>query len=214
VLTAIALGFALGLRHAFDPDHVIAVSTLVARHRSPWTATWVGMSWGIGHSATILAAGALMIAARVAIPAGLTRSAEAGVGVLLLALGAANLAAAAGTATPEPAGLAGEGPPLRTSLARSGITGLLHGLAGSGAVALLATAAMPAPAAAIVYLLVFALGSVAGMVAFSLLLGAPLVALGEEASWRRGLTALTGLVSLAFGAHLLHRLGWLSGWLS
>ena len=85
MLTAVALGFVLGLRHAFDPDHVIAVSAIAARHRSPWTASWVGVSWGVGHSATVLLSGALLIALRVAVPGGLARSLELGVGILLIA---------------------------------------------------------------------------------------------------------------------------------
>ena len=91
MLTAVLLGFVLGLRHAFDPDHVVAVSTVVARHHSPWTASWIGVSWGAGHALTILLVGACVVALQITIPEGLARSMELLIGVLLIALGVANL---------------------------------------------------------------------------------------------------------------------------
>jgi len=204
VLTAVLLGFFLGLRHAFDPDHVIAVSTLVARHRSAWVSTWVGISWGIGHSLTIFAVGFLVIALRIAIPAGVSTSLELCVGLLLVALGIANLAAAMpgrGREAPAPGG----GRPLGQILARSSLIGLAHGLAGSAAVALLATAAMPTPAAALVYLAVFGLGTVAGMTSFTLALGTPFAFLGPAAP--RLVTVGTGLASLLFGGYVIWEIG-------
>jgi len=202
MLTAVLLGFVLGLRHAFDPDHVIAVSTIVARHRSAWTASWIGVCWGIGHGATILGIGFLVIALQVAIPEGFARTIELGIGVLLVLLGILNLLAA----TPA-SSLPSHDAPLRASLARSGAIGLAHGLAGSAPVALLAMAAMPTPAAALAYLLVFGLGTIAGMVAFSLALGAPFARLGTSALASRWVTAGTGMLSLLFGAYLIYAIG-------
>ena len=202
MLTAALLGFVLGLRHAFDPDHVIAVSAIVARHRSAWSASWIGACWGIGHGATILAIGFLVIALQVAIPEGFARGMEIGVGVLLVLLGIVNLLAA----TPASA-LPKRDAPLRASLARSSAVGLAHGLAGSAPVALLAMAAMHTQAAALAYLLVFGLGTIAGMVAFSLVLGAPFARLGASAGLSRWVTAGTGMLSLLFGAYLIYEIG-------
>jgi high-affinity nickel-transport protein len=202
MLTAVLLGFVLGLRHAFDPDHVIAVSTIVARHRSAWTASWIGVCWGIGHGATILAIGFGVIALEIAIPTGFARSIELGIGVLLVLLGLLNLLAAAPASL-----LPSRDAPLHASLARSGALGLVHGLAGSAPVALLAMAAMRTPAAALAYLLVFGLGTIAGMVAFSLALGAPVARLGASAGASRWVTAGTGMLSLLFGAWLIYEIG-------
>ena len=204
MLTAVLLGFMLGLRHAFDPDHVIAVSTLVARHRNVWTASWIGVSWGIGHGATILAIGFLVIALQVTIPPGLAQAMELAIGVLLVLLGIANLLAAT---PPQTAPLPPHGSSLRASLARSGARGLAHGLAGSAPVALLALAAMPGPAAALAYLLVFGAGTIAGMVAFSLALGVPVARLPAAAPLARWVTAGTGVVSLLFGAWVIYEFG-------
>jgi high-affinity nickel-transport protein len=202
MLTAVVLGFVLGLRHAFDPDHVIAVSTIVARHRSAWTASWIGVWWGVGHGATILGIGFLVVALQVAIPDGFARGMEVAVGVMLVLLGILNLLAA----RPVPS-LPPRRAPLRASLARSGAIGLAHGLAGSAPVALLALAAMPTPAAAMAYLLVFGLGTIAGMVAFSLALGAPFARLPASAGLSRWVTAGTGMLSLIFGAYLIYEIG-------
>lgn len=204
MLTAVFLGFVLGLRHAFDPDHVIAVSTIVARHRSVWTASGIGASWGIGHGATILAIGFLVIALQVAIPPDFARAMELGIGVLLVLLGLANLLAAT---PPRAARLAPHAASLGASFARSGALGLAHGLAGSAPVALLAMAAMPTPGAAFAYLLVFGLGTIAGMVAFSLVLGVPAARLSASAPFSRWVTAGTGLVSLLFGVWVIYEIG-------
>jgi len=212
MLTAVALGFLLGLRHAFDPDHVIAVSTLVTRHRSPWSATWVGISWATGHALTILLVGSAIIGLRIAVPERFGLLAELGVGILLVSLGITNLRAA--RRSPGPDGPDAPEHPLHRTLARSGAVGLAHGLAGSSALALIATAAMPTQAAAFSYLLVFGIGTVAGMVAFSLVLGAPLAAVGHAPIWRSRLAASTGLASLACGIWLIHRVGLVEGLLA
>lgn len=204
MLTAVLLGFVLGLRHAFDPDHVIAVSTILARHRSVWTASWIGISWGIGHGATLLAIGFLVIALQVAIPADFAQAMELGIGVLLVLLGFANLLAAT---PPQASPLAPQAGSLRASFARSGALGLAHGLAGSAPVALLAMAAMPTAGAALAYLLVFGVGTIAGMVAFSLTLGIPVARLGASAPFSRWVTAGTGVVSLLFGAWVIYEIG-------
>lgn len=204
MLTAILLGFALGLRHAFDPDHVIAVSAVAARHRSAWTASWVGMSWGLGHGATLLAVGFLVIALRIAVPETLARSLEIGVGALLVALGVSNLASL--RAADGPAAGGGD-TTLRAALTRSGCVGVVHGLAGSGAVALLALAAMPSAQAALLYLFAFGIGTIAGMMAFTLALSAPLAVFGDAGAFRRLTTAATGAISLLFGAYLIHAVG-------
>ncbi len=202
MLTAVLLGFLLGLRHAFDPDHVIAVSAIVARHRSAWTASWIGVCWGIGHGATILTIGFLVIALQLAIPDGFVRGTEIGVGVLLVLLGIVNLLAA----TPS-SSLPSRNLPLRASLARSSAVGLAHGLAGSAPVALLAMAAMQTPAAALAYLFVFGLATIAGMAVFSLALGIPFARLGASPALSRWVTAGTGMLSLLFGAYLIYEIG-------
>ena len=206
MLTAVLLGLALGVRHAFDPDHVVAITAITSRHRSSWTASWIGASWGLGHSATVFAVGVAIIALRIAIPEALADLLELVVGVVLVGLGIANLIAA----RPNEAGgslAAASRASLRATLARSGLVGLVHGLAGSAAVVLLALAAMPTPEAALVYLLVFGSGTVIGMIVFSSLVSVPLGALGRSEHAHRFVTAGTGMVSLVFGGFILFEFG-------
>jgi len=200
VLTAMALGFIVGLRHAFDPDHVVAVSAIAARHRSAWTVSWIGVSWGIGHSLMLLVAGFVVIALRVAIPETLFDSMELGIGGVLIGLGSANLIAL----SPRfEAGARRDRSPLHSAMARAGLVGVAHGLAGSGAVTLLALAAMPTPEMAMTYVASFSVGTVGGMVGFSLLLGAPAALFRDRDLVRRFAIAGTGVISIAFGILLI-----------
>jgi len=200
VLTAITLGFVVGLRHAFDPDHVVTVSTIAARQRSPWAVSWIGVSWGVGHSLMLFAAGFAVITLRVAIPESLLASMEAGIGVILVALGATNLMTlSARFDTSERDAQS----PLRTAMARSGMIGVVYGLAGSGTVTLLALAAMPTTEMAMTYVAAFAVGTIGAMVGFSLLLGAPAALFRDRDLARRFAIAGTGAISIAFGVRLI-----------
>lgn len=216
---ALLLGFALGMRHATDADHVVAVSTIVSRTRRLGAAWLLGAVWGLGHSLTIFAVGALIIVGRVSIPARLGLALESLVGVVLIGLGVWNLGGRGG---PEPAAHAHDEEPshlhlpeagwvtrqLREAgpaqLLRSGVVGLAHGLAGSAAVALLVLAAIPEPRAALLYLVVFGAGTLCGMLMISAAMEYSLVRLASL--WTPGslwLSRATGLASLLFGLWVL-----------
>src|SRR5438094_8071548 len=92
LLSIVAIGFFLGMRHATDADHVIAVSTIVSRQQSPWRAALIGGVWGIGHTLTIFAVGMAIILFNLVIPARLGLTMELSVGVMLIALGVWNVA--------------------------------------------------------------------------------------------------------------------------
>jgi high-affinity nickel-transport protein len=211
VLTAVLLGLLLGLRHAADPDHVIAVSAIVARHRRPSAAARVGFAWGLGHGLTVLVAGGALVLLQLAVPERLAFGLEGVVGVVLIALGVANLRRAGRSPHAHDAdadALAGA----RSSAGSFGL-GVVHGLAGTAALALLAVAAMPTPAAAVVYLGVFAVGTTLGMVAVSLGLGGPLGWAVAQPRGRRAVAFGTGALALAFGGWMLAAAGIAQGWL-
>src|SRR4051794_6314332 len=140
----LALGFFLGMRHATDSDHVIAVTTIVSRARSARAALWVGALWGLGHSATILTVGGAIVLFGWVIPPRVGLSMEMSVAVMLIVLGAINLSGALthinqiahrhqhAEEDESPARHVHVGGPLRPL-----IIGVVHGLAGSAAVALL-----------------------------------------------------------------------------
>lgn len=215
MLTAIALGFALGLRHAADPDHVAAIAALLGRQdpaastgRGARTAAWIGASWGLGHSLVILAVGGVFVALHISVVPGWALGAEAVVAAILVLLGLSNLRALwRGTRGGHPHRHAAATRSCSAVTMRSVGIGMAHGLAGSAAVALLALAAMPSSGAALVYLLVFGLGTIGGMVAMSLGLGLP----AALASGRPGLLPWvlggSGAVSVAVGLLLLVEVG-------
>src|SRR6266849_401417 len=90
-LSIIALGFFLGMRHATDPDHVVAVTTIVSRERQISKSAWIGVFWGIGHTVTIFVVGAAIILFDLIIPPRIGLSMELSVGMMLILLGVMNV---------------------------------------------------------------------------------------------------------------------------
>ncbi len=93
LLPILLLGFFLGMRHATDSDHVVAVTTIVSRQRSIWSAAWTGIFWGVGHSLTLLVVGGAIILFGVVVPQRLGLSFEFCVALMLILLGGINLKA-------------------------------------------------------------------------------------------------------------------------
>jgi ABC-type nickel/cobalt efflux system permease component RcnA len=254
-LSIIAVGFFLGMRHATDPDHVIAVTTIVTRQRRLSRAALTGAFWGVGHTLTIFVVGALIILFNVVIPTRIGLSMEFSVALMLIVLGIMNVVAfmrsARSFATeshtdskvlhahPHAHGdyvhshvhsHAPEVHPHRPDhtpvvlldrlfgkLAlyrpvRPFIIGVVHGLAGSAAVALLVLAAIPNPRWAVVYLLVFGAGTVGGMMLITMSI-ASAFSFMEKGSQKfsRRLGLVSGLLSLAFGIFLVYQIGFGSG---
>ncbi len=235
------------MRHATDPDHVIAVSTIVTRARGTKRAALIGAVWGVGHTLTILIVGTGIILLGWVIPARIGLSLELSVGIMLIILGGMNLSGIlaripAGPAThshahrhgdyvhthahghdPEAHPHTADQTPVawldrhlgRLSvyqLLRPLVIGVVHGLAGSAAVALLVLATMPSPAWAIAYLLVFGAGTVAGMMLITALISLPAAyAERRRAAWQRGLRLTSGLLSLGFGLFLAYQVGIVHG---
>jgi high-affinity nickel permease len=193
-LTAIALGALLGLRHATDADHVVAVTAIVARERRLSRAAWVGALWGVGHTLTLLVVGGAIVAFRLVIPPRIGLGLEFGVALMLILLGYQNLRAGHDAPSTRPA-------------VRPFLVGLVHGLAGSAAVALLVLATIRETLSALAYLLVFGLGTVAGMVAVTVLLAAPAMYVGSRVNrLQAGIRLAAGALSIAFGVLLAHEL--------
>ena len=219
------LGLFLGMRHATDPDHVIAVSTIVSKQRGVGRAGLIGVIWGLGHTLTIFLVGAAIILFKVAIPARLGLAMELSVGLMLILLGFLNLTGILqrvmarmlpGSAAPSDGNTA-VAPSTTTSMGlfnilRPLVIGIVHGLAGSAAVALLVMTTIQDPWWEIGYLLVFGLGTVIGMMVITALIAVPFVYTARKLSWwNRGMAVASGLLSLAFGAFLSYRIGIVDG---
>ncbi len=191
-LTAIALGALLGLRHATDADHVVAVTAIVSRERSLGRAARIGALWGVGHTLTLLVVGGAIVAFRLVIPPRVGLALEFGVALMLIVLGFTNLRAR--DDAPRAA-------------VRPFLVGLVHGLAGSAAVALLVLATIRGTLEALAYLFVFGLGTIAGMMAVTMLLAAPALYAGARVSrFQSGIRLAAGALSIAFGLLLAREL--------
>jgi len=212
-VTSSGLGSLLGMRHAFEPDHLAAVSTLVARERSGCKAALLGAAWGVGHTASLLVVGTMLVLLRSAMPARISETFEFGVALMLIGLGvrAIYIAARQGPSGPTHAHHHGRtihthaGAPAhvhvgRWTLARRPlIIGAIHGLAGSGALTALVVTALPTTAARLTYMALFGLGSTIGMAALSGLLGWPIARLGSHHTIARGISMAVGSLSIALG---------------
>lgn len=222
------VGFALGLRHALDTDHVVAVSTLVAREKSVWKSSRIGAAWGLGHTATLFLMGAAILALGLRIPPSVAPLLETAVAFMLIFLGVRTLwqwKRGEGHFCTHEHGQGyshthfhtqGEHEcevktiPLKSAgtVKQPFLVGAVHGLSGSAELMLLVLATIRHPLWALVYIAVFGLGMMVAMffmtTLFSLALG--FAARFKGAGWSRidsGMRALTGAASLGFGAYLL-----------
>lgn len=255
IFPVLAVGWLLGMRHATDPDHVVAISTIVSREPSMRQAAWIGALWGIGHTLTILVVGSGILLFGLAIPPRVGLAMELSVGLMLILLGALNLTGAmrwiSEKLTPTHPSYSGahahfhshdgrlhfhshahapesphhgDGlePPawMRNPFLRLGLyqtlrpllVGIVHGLAGSAAVALLVLSAIRDPRWGVAYLLIFGAGTIAGMIAITVAIAFPITAAGKYLGWmNRGMSFASGLLSVAFGAFLSYHVGFVEG---
>jgi hypothetical protein len=228
VLTTLAIGFALGMEHALDADHVVAVSTLVSQHKSLRRASLVGVVWGLGHTTTLFLVGLAVILFRLRIPEWLAQSMELVVGLVLVGLGASIVRGyLRGRVHAHPhqhgsdahlhfhshamaPGHDHEHPLLRHR--QSLLVGMVHGLAGSAALMLLVLATIRTPMLGILYILVFGAGSILGMLGISTLLGVPCVLTAERsAAIHRKLRIAVGSGSVVYGVWILAQVGLVQG---
>jgi ABC-type nickel/cobalt efflux system permease component RcnA len=266
LVSVIVLGFFLGMRHATDPDHVIAVTTIVARYRKIGHAAMIGAIWGVGHTLTILMVGSGIILFGWVIPTRVGLSMEFSVGLMLILLGVLNLTGMLQWITntftpgsemeeadhshahshvhshshshgdyvhthphqhdPEAHSHGPEETPLGWfdrhfgrlgvyQVVRPLIVGLVHGLAGSAAVALLVLATIRNPRWAIAYLLVFGVGTIAGMMLITGAMVLPFAYADQRFSRiNRGLRIASGVISVGFGLFILYHIGFVSGLLT
>jgi MFS family permease len=229
--SVLAFGFVLGLKHAVEADHLAAVSTIVSERRSLWSSSLVGGLWGVGHTISLLFAGILVILFHFEIGERAALALEFGVGLMLVALGANALRKLArggrvhlhvhrhgGRAHIHPH--MHDGSPevdphthhgLRLGV-RPLLVGMIHGLAGSAALMLLVLSTINAPLVGVVYIVVFGVGSIGGMILMSALVGLPVYLTAARFN-RANLTVrgLAGLFSLSFGLFMIYEIGFGKG---
>jgi cytochrome c biogenesis protein CcdA len=227
-LATLGLGLLLGLKHAFDSDHLIAVSTIVTREHSPWRSLWIGLFWGIGHTFTLLVVGLIVLGLKRQIPPPIGLSLECLVGLVLIGLGLTTLYDCwrkrihahshvhAGTPHTHFHAHANSPAHLHPHSVRSGLKpiliGMVHGLAGSAALMLLVLAAIPSPALGLVYIVIFGCGSIIGMGLISLLMGLFFsLATDRLRDLEHGMRVAIGTLSTTFGVWIVVEIGFLQG---
>ena len=239
LVTVILLGLFLGMRHSTDADHVVAVSTIVSRQRSIRSSAAIGLLWGLGHTLTIFLVGSAIIIFGLVIPPRLGLSMEFCVALMLILLGVLNLTGVMAwirerTARTKEIPSAprlfvsvnpNQPPRGRMNLfcdetigklgfyqtLRPLVVGLVHGLAGSAAVALLVLSTIKSPFWSTAYLLVFGFGTMAGMMLMTAAISMPLVYTTKTFQINRYLIAISGFASMAFGIFLVYRIGFVDG---
>jgi ABC-type nickel/cobalt efflux system permease component RcnA len=244
LLALAGFGFLLGMRHATDADHVIAVTTILNRSRRFLDTTLIGALWGLGHTITVVIVGVLIIGFNVVIPPPVGLAMEFAVALMLIGLGILNLTGGLRSLTerltpPAPmhshdhahagsggahAHLHGHGSNERLAgrgvvatfgwyqLIRPVAVGLVHGLAGSAAVALLVLATIQDTGTALAYLVIFCVGVAAGMAILTTVIGLPfMLSSTKSVQINRWLTIGSGILSLAFGLLLAYDIGIVGG---
>ena len=225
VTAALGLGFLLGVRHALDADHVAAVTAMVSRQHGLARSCLLGTFWGAGHTSALLVAGALVLGLKLTISPDVERGLEQAVAAVLVLLGGhvALTALAAftihGHAHVHADGVAHhhrhvhvagapehDHPGLLRIGGRPFLIGMVHGLAGSAGLMLLVLGAMPTVAGGLLYVLVFGVGSTAGMLLLSGLISVPFAMLAVRSVRAQAmLQVLAGLASLVLGVVLALR---------
>lgn len=229
ILATLLFGLVLGMQHALDADHLVAVSTIVSRNRNPLKAGLVGMFWGIGHTATLFLAGLAVIIFRLTIPDRLALSMEFLVGIVLVTLGAQILwqfrirkvHVHRHDHDGEPESHLhfhshADNPEHRhrhfTNRRKSLLVGMIHGMAGSAALMLLVLSTITSPWEGMAYILLFGGGSITGMMAVSMLIGLPFALSSRRFTMlNSGIRFAAGALSIGLGLLVMFEIGFAEG---
>lgn len=227
--TTLLLGFVLGMEHALDADHVVAVSTLVSHSRNLWRSLLTGVFWGIGHTVTLFIVGLLVFVFQVNLGEGWMLSMEFLVGVVLVLLGGqillgyrrkrvhAHVHSHGGEVHVHfHSHTGGEDhdhhpPPLRKPL----LIGMIHGLAGSAALVLLVLTTVRSSAHGLLFILLFGIGSICGMLLMSTVIALPFaLTAGRLQRINEAVRIVAGVVSITLGASIMIEAGLVKGLLA
>lgn len=222
-LSILALGFVLGIKHAIEPDHIIAVSTIASQSKKLFRSTLAGVFWGIGHTATLFIIGIILIFMKGEIPEKWAMSLEFLVGIMLVYLGLTTVFSLKNIHVHQHEHDGEEHKHIHShihsgthehqhqhknvSYLKSMLIGLVHGLAGSGAMVLLTMSTVKSVWEAAIYILIFGVGTIIGMLFFTTLIGLPFVFSAKKVTLNKTLTQITGSISIVFGVYYMYNLG-------
>jgi len=225
----LAFGFVTGLQHATEADHVTAIATLVSKNRKLGKASLLGALWGAGHTLTLFIAGLAVLLLAVSIPAKLALSLEFGVGVMLIILGLSVIRSVRKNAVidsffnmfstrhmhPHTHGNKIHVHPHshdeeHTNSHKSVIVGMIHGMAGSGALMLVVLSTVDSVMNGLAYIALFGIGSIVGMLAISTLIGVPFVFTAKRfGRLNKYISTIAALLSIGLGISVMYEIGFL-----
>ena len=199
LLLVLTVGFVLGIKHALEPDHIIAVSTIASQSKKIWKSSLAGVFWGIGHTLTLFVFGVILILLKNEISEAWAMSLEFMVGIMLVYLGMTTIFTWKKTHPHDSSE--------KTPYLKSMVIGIVHGLAGSAAMVLLTMSTIDTVWQGAVYIIIFGIGTCAGMLIFTTILSIPFVTSTSSKKVNQSLIRLTGAVSTAFGIYYMYNLG-------
>ncbi|MCZ6799216.1 MAG: urease accessory protein UreH [Nitrospirae bacterium] len=220
--TALFLGFLLGLAHAFDPDHVVAVGTLAADSENLRQSSWLGVCWGLGHTVTLTVVGGMVLILKWTIPVQVAMRLEGLVGMMIVLLGANIVWNVSRGWTVHAHTHSHDGSThshlhlhahqeeshrhhKNWSAKKACGVGMVHGVAGSAALSMTVLSAMPSTGVGLIYILLFGAGSMGGMALMSAAMGVPFVwGSSKWKQWIQPLKAVVGVLAIVFGSYLTY----------
>ena len=218
-LSLLGFGFLLGIRHAFDVDHIAAVSTIIHNHKSIKKSTLVGLFWGFGHTISLLIAGLLILLFKISVPEKIALSLEFIVGIVLVLLGINVLFTMNKNKVHfhrhkhgnkehihfHSHKLAKNHSHEHMHLSKSLITGIVHGLAGSAAITLLVLTAINSLLLSLIYILIFGIGSIIGMMLISSIISLPFILIPNKLKNSHKILSMgTSLVAISIGLTVIY----------
>lgn len=228
LLPILSIGFVLGLRHALDPDHVVAVSTIASRTGCLIKAVKAGIYWGIGHTLILFVVGMVLMGLGVTVPQTLSLFLEMGVGVMIVILGWAAIQSFRrkkvhlhnhrhnGEAHvhfhSHEKEVAHQHIHVSSTRQKSFVVGMIHGFAGSGAMVLLIASMVDTLTEAALYILVFGGGTVFGMLICAFLMALPFIAVSKYSiDLERVVGMSVGVASIGFGMFFIYQIAFVDG---
>ena len=225
ILAVLSIGFVFGLKHATEVDHVVAVSTIVSQHRNVFHSALVGALWGVGHTVSLLVIGVVVLTLRVAIPERVSGWLELGVAVMIVCLGISALRRALRKNAEvhlhqhshdglshthvhfheqetrhEPASHTLHSHAVSRLGWKPVLIGMMHGLAGSGALTLLVLTQISSPWIGLLYVATFGFGSIVGMLVMSGMIGLPFALASRKLThFTRAIQTVAAVLSICFG---------------
>ncbi|MFN2747250.1 MULTISPECIES: urease accessory protein UreH domain-containing protein [Bacillus] len=214
LFSVLMLALIFGIKHAIEPDHVIAVSTIASQSKKLWQASLAGIFWGIGHTATLFIVGIIVIVMKGQISEEWSMSLEFLVGIMLVYLGVKTILSFKNNHVhthqhlhSHQSGGDHKHRHKKVTYLRSTFIGLVHGLAGSGAMVLLTMSTVKNVEEAALYILIFGAGTVIGMLFFTTIIGIPFVLSKKRGAISGTLGMTTGVISAVFGVYYMYNLG-------